>query len=326
MRKGKSYGLSLLVTAVFLCVLSSQVAAQNRPVIAPFGGNINPTGPAGPQGPEGPPGIPPPWLKPGPKPGSAPDPGKNFPSNQADIDRAIEAACIRLGGKWRPGTPELVKESVEKMRARLKSRLASCGGPMLKQCIAQARTEAMIGAYFEVLLVWQCAFFTYQLDTSLSGDDRKLVKEEACKIQRDHLEPLQKEANAAGALMRTAPHETILESSGIDDWCDTPVLRFVREGDSGFEEIGDDLDYYGGPVFVELDYEKNQDRDSYFTTLEWDDAESGAIRRTEILVSRTPEDATLYRSDGIDIEPWTPIADGATWKPSHEPQSPMVRP
>ena len=80
---------------------------------------------------------------------------------------------------------------------------------------------------------------------------------------------------------------------------------------------------------MEVDYEKEQNKDSFFATLEWDDAESGATGRTEILVSRTPEDATLYRSSGINIEPWTPIADGAGNIPSIQsatPGPPDVRP
>jgi len=107
---------------------------------------------------------------------------------------------------------------------------------------------------------------------------------------------------------------------------DKSVLRFVREGDGGFEEIEGNLRYYGGPIFLEVDYEKEQEEDSFLVTLKWDDAKSGTTGRTKILVSRTPEDATLYRSGGIDIEPWTPIADRAMATRPREPQPLIVSP
>jgi hypothetical protein len=107
-----------------------------------------------------------------------------------------------------------------------------------------------------------------------------------------------------------------------------PELKMTRRNEKGgdYEEIEGNLRYYGGPVFLELDYANEQEEDSVYATLEWDDAESGTTGRSEILLSRTPEDATLYRSSGIYIEPWTPIADSAGAISSPEPQQPIVTP
>ncbi len=171
------------------------------------------------------PGPVPPGPKPGPKPGPGPDSGKSFPSKPADFDKMIKTACRGLGGEWRPGTPEQAKKSLETMRARLKSRLTSCRGPYAAQCIKQARIEEAVQGYFRTLIVWQCPFLTYRFIASLSADDRKLVKQETCTIQRDYLEPLQKEANAAGAKMQTAPHQQMLARADETEMCNESKQR-----------------------------------------------------------------------------------------------------
>ena len=122
----------------------------------------------------------------------------------------------------------------------------------------------------------------------------------------------------------------LMEILNIGEPCEKPVLKLTRQNEKGggFKEIEGNIRYYGGPVFLELDYENEQEENSFFATLEWDIAKGGRTGRTEVLLSRTPEDASLYRSGEIFIEPWTPISDaaGVTSFPSAAQEPLVVRP
>ena len=273
---------------------------------------------------------PPPFPIPTPFPSPSENNAPFTPPSTAQDDNTTQA-CQALGGEWRSGTIPMVDDILSQMQTTSASREAECvyaPDGWDEQCRVGVRVEQAGEAYMETITIWQCHVAVVSQQKNWQPEDVRAAREEGCVIQKI-LSDLQEKITQNAGTMPFFLHDMMMESARIADLCDKPVLRFVWEGDNGFEEIEGDLGYYGGPYFLEVDYEKEQKMDSFLATLEWDDAESGTTGRTEILVSRTPEDTTLYRSDGINIEPWTPIADGAGNIPSIqsvEPGPPDVRP
>jgi hypothetical protein len=101
-----------------------------------------------------------------------------------------------------------------------------------------------------------------------------------------------------------------------------PELRFVREEDGGFVPIGDKLEFYGDPLYLESRYESEQDGDTRPGHVSWYSEDGEQLGTLSLTLTRTAEEPLLYRSEVFYVMP-PPIPKGLYGAPREaETQAP----
>ena len=174
----------------------------------------------------------------------------------AAADKMLEQACSTVGGKWHQGMIFKAIKAKEAADEKIKARLANCKHhPDRKQCRQQIRVEENVGAYFKVLIFWQCTFGAYLVDDALTDYERRTAWSEACEIEKLQLKPLQDAASKAGAIMTTAPHQMMLVQTDQVGKCDKAhaPASWVHEQEWGVREMFHDLFIYRRDIAVKLE-------------------------------------------------------------------------
>jgi len=209
--------------------------------------------------------------------------------------------CHTLGGQWRSGTIPLVQSYLKTHEDILATRLPSCNDARDPYCESRTRVETGVSTYFKTIMIWQCHVFMLNNSDPYTKEEIEAARKEACTIGKI-LTKLSKETDTHGSQISNLPTSRLLDASKLDDFCSGPKLKLIRRVPEGLEEVEDNIEFYGGPFYVEAIFE-DAPQDSEKTVrvkISAGNSDAATENDLEIKVQRT-EESNVFRSEEFHI-------------------------
>ena len=235
--------------------------------------------------------------------------GQSAIKSKAEAEEEVRVACknvehqekfgfsaepINLGGNWKAATAMAVRPLYGKYQKIMRE--AKDGQDYT---FGQVNGFYKLTAYTTILEVLKCDIAVIRNDQHYTADDLNQTKNEACQL-REILASIFPESMARVK----AEYRIILDEIRF---CDKPkpVLRLVRITSNGIEEVDENIEFYGGPYYLEAIYKSPQN--SPVKSIKWENigrsTESGSLSSVNVFVYPLESDPKIFHSKEFYIFP-----------------------
>lgn len=236
-----------------------------------------------------------------PEPPRPPDSLTSVGQSPQGSRELIRGACQALGGEWHDGTVPIVEGYVDQMNREIRARAASCGSSPDPLCKDRPWVELGVATYFRAIMIWQCHLAVARDSEEFDPEQVRTARLEGCAIEKI-MRRISNLADAHGARVAQGPAKLLTDRLELDTLCRGPKLRLVRVVRGGVEQVGETLEFFGGPYYVEAVYDDAPKASVQLGGIEVVD-ENGSVSRHRILLYRVEGHPDTFRSAAFLLLP-----------------------